>query len=95
MLLPKLLLACLPLYLLVVYFLFFILFWVTGELSTLRQMMKVPNEPGLSPNNGLDNVFTSDQSMASNPRKGQAKRFLFWEGGIFITRSNDNNLKEM
>jgi len=28
-----------------VFFLFFF-FWVTGELSTLRQMMKVPNEPG-------------------------------------------------
>jgi len=39
--------------------------------------MKVPNEPGLSPNNGLENVSLSDQSMASNPRKGQAKcRFL-------------------
>ncbi len=49
--------------------------WVTGELSTLRQMMKVPNEPGLSPNNGLENALLSDQSMASNPRKGQAKRF--------------------
>ena len=36
-------------------------------------MMKVPNEPGLSPNNGLENVSLSDQSMASNPRKGQAK----------------------
>ena len=35
--------------------------------------MKVPNEPGLSPNNGLENVSLSDQSMASNPRKGQAK----------------------
>ncbi|DBA93739.1 TPA: hypothetical protein ACH3X3_013805 [Trebouxia sp. C0006] len=46
-----------------------------GELSTLRQMMKVPNEPGLNPNNGLENAFLSDQSMASNPRKGQAKRF--------------------
>ena len=46
---------------------------VTGELSTLRQLMKVPNEPGLSPNNGLENVSLSDQSMASNPRKGQAK----------------------
>ena len=55
--------------------LFLLLFWVTGELSTLRQMMKVPNEPGLSPNNGLENAFLSDQSMASNPRKGQAKRF--------------------
>ncbi len=44
------------------------------ELSTLRQMMKVPNEPGLSPNNG-QHAFLSDQSMASNPRKGQAKRF--------------------
>ena len=50
-------------------------FWVTGELSTLRQMMKVPNEPGLSPNNGLENAFLSDQSMASNPRKGQPERF--------------------
>jgi len=37
--------------------------------------MKVPNEPGLSPNNGLENAFLSDQSMASNPRKGQAKSF--------------------
>ncbi len=56
---------------------FFVLFflWVTGELSTLRQMMKVPNEPGLSPNNGLKHAFLSDQSMASNPRKGQAKHF--------------------
>jgi len=36
--------------------------------------MKVPNEPGLSPNNGLEHVSLSDQSMASNPRKGQAKR---------------------
>ncbi|DBA89806.1 TPA: hypothetical protein ACH3X2_004677 [Trebouxia sp. C0005] len=44
------------------------------ELSTLRQMMEVPNEPGLSPNNGLENALLSDQSMASNPRKGQAKR---------------------
>ena len=25
----------------------------TGELSTFRQIMKVPNEPGLSPNNAL------------------------------------------
>ena len=36
-------------------------------------MIKVPNEPGLSLNKGLDNRFLSDQSMASNPRKGQAK----------------------
>ncbi len=48
-------------------------FWVTGELSTLRQLTKVTNEPGLSPNNGLDNVSLGDQSMASNPRQGQAK----------------------
>ena len=54
-------------------FFFFFFFWVTGELSTLRQLMKVPNEPGLSPNNGLENVSLSDQSTASNPRKGQAK----------------------
>ncbi len=52
---------------------FFFFFWVTGGLSTLSQLMKVPNEPGLSPNNGLENVPLSDQSMASNPRKGQAK----------------------
>ena len=57
------------------FFFFSCFLWVTGELSTLRQMMKVPNEPGLSPNNGPDNVFLSDQDMASNPRKGQAKRF--------------------
>ena len=42
----------------------FFFFWVTGELSTLRQMMKVPNEPGLSPNNDQENAFLSDQSMA-------------------------------
>ncbi len=29
----------------------------------------------LSPKNGLENAFLSDQSVASNPRKGQAKRF--------------------
>ena len=40
--------------------------------------MKVPNEPGLSPNNDLENSFLSDQSMAGNPRKGQAKRFFFF-----------------
>ena len=57
------------------FFFFFFFFRVTGELSILRQMMKVPNEPGLSPNNDLENAFLSDQSMASNPRKGQAKRF--------------------
>ncbi len=38
-------------------------------------MMEVPNEPGLCPNNGLENAFLSDQSMASNPRKWQAKCF--------------------
>ncbi len=48
-------------------------FWITGELATLRQMMKVPNEPGLSQNNGLENVFLSDQFTASNPREGQAR----------------------
>jgi hypothetical protein len=54
---------------------FVILFFlVTGELSILRQMMKVPNEPGLSPNNGLENAFLSDQCMASNPREGQANQ---------------------
>ena len=35
-------------------------FWVTGELSTLRQMMKVPNEPGLCPNNDLENAEASE-----------------------------------
>ena len=38
-------------------------------------MMEVPNEPGLIPNNDLENTFLSDQSMAGNPLKGQAKRF--------------------
>ena len=37
-------------------------------------MMKVPSEPGLTPNNGLGNAILSE-FMASNPRKGQAKRF--------------------
>jgi len=31
------------------FFFFFFFLWVTGELSTLRQMMKVPNEPGFEP----------------------------------------------
>ena len=57
------------------FFFFLFFFAVTGESSTLRQMMKVPNEPGLSPSNGLENAFLSDQSMASSPRKGQAKCF--------------------
>ncbi len=57
------------------FFFFFFPPWVTGELSTLGQMMKVPNEISLSPNNGLENAFLSHQSMASNPRKGQAKCF--------------------
>ena len=48
---------------------FFFFFLGTGELSTLRQMMKAPNQSGLSANNGLENAFLS------NPRKGQAKRF--------------------
>ena len=55
------------------FFFVFCFFGLQGKLSTLRQQMKVPNEPGLSPNNGLENVSLSDQSMASNPRKGQAK----------------------
>ncbi len=40
-------------------------FWATGELSTLRQMMEVSNEPGLCPNTGLEKHFLSDQSKAS------------------------------
>ena len=64
--------ACLPCAE-VCYFLF-LFFWVTGELSILRQMMAVPNEPGLCPNTGLENAFLSDQFMASNPCKGLAKR---------------------
>jgi len=40
-------------------------------LPTLRQIMKVPNVFGLSPNNGLE--ILGDQSMASNPHKGQAE----------------------
>ncbi len=32
---------------------------------TLRLMMKVKNKPDLSPNNGRENVFLSDQSVAS------------------------------
>ena len=59
--------------------------WVTGEFSTLRQMTEVPNEPGLSPNNGLENASLNDQSMASNARKGQAKR----SSGAFVCRQLD------
>ena len=51
---------------------FFFFFWGTGEMSTLRQATKVPNEPSLRQNNDLENVSLSDQSMAYNPRKGQA-----------------------
>ncbi len=36
--------------------LFCVCFFGTGELSTLRRMMEVPNEPGLSPNTGLENT---------------------------------------
>ena len=38
------------------FFFFFFFFFVPGELSTLRQMMEVPNEPGLCPNTGLENT---------------------------------------
>jgi len=38
---------------------FFFFFFFSGGLSTLRQMMEVPNEPGLCPNNGLENAFLS------------------------------------
>ena len=38
-------------------------------------MMKVSYEPGLSPNNGLEYMFISDQSMASSPRKEQENCF--------------------
>ncbi len=40
-------------------------FGFTAELPTLRQMMEVPNEPGLCPNTGLEKHFLSDQSKAS------------------------------
>ena len=38
--------------------------WVTGELSTLRQMMEVPNEPGCAERRPRIH-FRSDQSKAS------------------------------
>ena len=47
---------------------FFFFFWVTGEVSTGRQMKEAP---GLSPNNGLENASLSDQSMASIPARGK------------------------
>ena len=50
------------------FFVFFCWGGLHGELSTLRQTLKVPNEPGLSPSNGLENAFLSDQSVASNAR---------------------------
>lgn len=49
--------------------------WVTGELSTLCQVAKVPNEPNLRQNNGSETMCPSDQSMASVPQTGQAERF--------------------
>jgi len=39
--------------------------WILGEFSNLYQMMKVLNEPDLSPHNGLQNKFLSDQTMAT------------------------------
>ena len=57
------------------FFFFFFFFGVTGELSTLCQMAKVPNEPSLRQNSGSTTMCPSDQSMASNPQTGQAKRF--------------------
>ena len=47
-------------------------FLVIEELFTLHQMMKILNEPALSPNSGLENAFLSDQCMASNSRKRHA-----------------------
>ncbi len=38
-------------------FFFFFFFWVAGELSTLRQLMKVPNEPKAYSKNLLDVVI--------------------------------------
>ena len=40
----------------------FLFFIFTEDLSTIRQEMKVPNEPGLSPNNSQANAVVSDQS---------------------------------
>jgi len=64
------------------FFFFFFFFGFRGivhppsaDEGTERTWMKVPNEPGLSPNNGLEHVSLSDQSMASNPRKGQIPIF--------------------
>ncbi len=37
-------------------------------------MMKVPNEPSVRPNNGVEKAFLSDESTASSPREGQANR---------------------
>ena len=34
----------------------------TGEFLTPHQMTKVPNEPGLSPNNGLEHAFSQWQA---------------------------------
>ena len=53
---------------------FFFFFWVTGELSTLCRMAKVPNEPCLRQNSGSATLCPSDQSMASNPN-GASKTF--------------------
>ena len=52
---------------------FFFFFWVTGELSALRQMMEVPNEPGLCPNTGLENT-----SQAISPRQVRCPLYASW-----------------
>ena len=54
---------------------FFYPVWITGELSTLCQVAKVPNQTNLRQNNGSETMCPSDQSMASVPQTGQAKRF--------------------
>ncbi len=39
-------------------------------------MMKVPNKPGLSPNNGLENVFLSDYDVRQAIPARDKKSFL-------------------
>ena len=48
---------------------FFFFFWVTGELSTVCQLAKVPNKLSLRQNSG------SEAMCPSHPQTGQAKRF--------------------
>ena len=60
-------------------------FYFKGYRGTVRPPS---DDEGIERTNGLENGFLSDQSLCF-------VLFFLWEGEMFITRSNDNNVKEM